>query len=75
MFGHDLDDAPARVDGWSASIAERAEQAQRMATRVATLSGVATGADGLVEVRVNSSGVITGLHLGERVSGWPAGRI
>lgn len=75
MFGGDLDDAQAWVDGWSASVAERAEQARRMATRVAGLSATAIGGDGLVEVRVGSSGVVTGLHLDERIAGWPADRI
>lgn len=75
MVGRDLDDAQEWVASWSTSVSRRAERAQRLAARVADLSATASGADGLVEVRVDSSGAMTGLHLGDGVSGWPAARI
>jgi len=63
------------VASWSASVSERAELAQRLAAQVAATSATASGLGGLIEVRVDSSGVITGLHLDERISNWPAARI
>lgn len=75
MFGRDLDEAEAWVADWSASISERAERAQRLAARVAALTGTASGGQGMIEVRVDSSGALTALHLDDRITGWPAARV
>jgi hypothetical protein len=75
VFGRDLDDAERWLADWSASISERAERAQRLADRVAGLSGSAEAAGGLVEARVDSTGALVGLHLDDRLTGWPAARV
>ncbi|MGC5018537.1 YbaB/EbfC family nucleoid-associated protein [Micromonospora sp. DT47] len=75
MWGRELDEAERWVADWSASVSERAEQAQRLAARVAGVTGAAADASGLIEVRVDSSGALTALHLDDRVTGWPAARI
>ncbi|WP_442933298.1 YbaB/EbfC family nucleoid-associated protein [Micromonospora psammae] len=75
MFGRDLGDAEQWVAEWSASISERAERTQRLASRVAGTSAMASSPDGLVEVRVDSGGALSGLHLDNRITGWPASRV
>jgi DNA-binding protein YbaB len=75
VFGRDLNEAERWVADWSAAVSERAEQAQRLAARVADSTATAEGAGGLIEVRVDSSGALTALHLDDRVTGWPAARI
>jgi DNA-binding protein YbaB len=77
MFGDDTDlDAAERwVDDWESGIAEHAAKAKALSQRVAALSATARSDDGLVEVTVASSGVVTRLHLDERVCGWSAARI
>lgn len=75
MLGRDLNEAEQWVADWSAAVSERAEQAQRLAARVAGTTATADGAGGLIEVRVDSSGALTALHLDDRVTGWPAARI
>jgi DNA-binding protein YbaB len=77
MFGDeaDLDAAERWVDDWESGIAERAARAKALSQRVASLSATAHSDDGLVELTVASSGVVTGLRLDERVRDWPAARI
>ncbi|MEU1394582.1 YbaB/EbfC family nucleoid-associated protein [Micromonospora zamorensis] len=71
----DADAAESWVRSWSASVSERAAQAQEMSRLVAELSASATSADGAVRVTVAASGVVTDLRLSERVQGWSAARI
>jgi DNA-binding protein YbaB len=70
-----LDAAERWVDDWQAGIAERAARAKELSERVAQLSATARSGDGLVEVTVSASGVVSGLSLDERVRDWPAARI
>ncbi|MET7959031.1 YbaB/EbfC family nucleoid-associated protein [Micromonospora zamorensis] len=71
----DADAAENWVRSWSASVSERAAQAQEMSRLVATLSASATSADGAVRVTVAATGVVTELRLSDRVQGWTAARI
>jgi DNA-binding protein YbaB len=65
--GLDLDAAEQWVDGWEASIQERAEQARALSQKLAALSGTARSSDDLVEVTVDSSGAVTGIELDEGI--------
>src|SRR4051812_41918868 len=65
----DLDAAERWVDGWQAGFAERAAQARELSRRLAELSATARSEDGLVEVIVGSSGLLTGLRLDEGIRG------
>ncbi|WP_444947131.1 YbaB/EbfC family nucleoid-associated protein [Micromonospora ureilytica] len=71
----DADAAENWVRSWSASVSERAAQAQEMSRLVADLSVSATSADGAVRVTVAATGVVTELRLSDRVQGWPGARI
>ncbi|MEU4339060.1 YbaB/EbfC family nucleoid-associated protein [Micromonospora lupini] len=72
----DFDAATERfVASWSASISERAAQAQELSERVAAMSATAEGADGSVQVTVAASGAMTDLRLDPRVLGWRADEI
>ncbi|WP_027341972.1 YbaB/EbfC family nucleoid-associated protein [Hamadaea tsunoensis] len=75
MFFQDLDDAESFVDDWAARAAERAQQAQDMATRLQDLSVKATSRDGNVTVSVDNAGVPTDIRLDPEVERWPAQRI
>ncbi|NUR28698.1 MAG: YbaB/EbfC family nucleoid-associated protein [Catenulispora sp.] len=75
MFFQDLDDAESFVDDWAARAAERAQQAQDMATRLQDLSVKATSRDGSVTVSVDNAGVPTDIRLDASVERWPAQRI
>ncbi len=66
-FDADIDGAERRVDSWQAKIEERAAQVQALARQVGQLSATARSRDGLMEVTIASSGVLTGLRLGEGV--------
>jgi DNA-binding protein YbaB len=52
---------------WSASIDERASQAQQLATKVATLSASHRSTHGEVAVTVSASGQVTDLKLTDRI--------
>lgn len=71
----DADAAENWVRSWSASVSERAAQAQEMSRLVAALSAAATSADGAVRVAVAATGVVTELRLSDRVQGWSGARI
>ncbi|MEU8211592.1 YbaB/EbfC family nucleoid-associated protein [Micromonospora sp. NPDC049044] len=71
----DADGAENWVRSWSASVSERAAQAQEMSRLVADLTASATSANGAVKVTVAASGVVTDLRLNDRVHGWAAERI
>lgn len=72
--GAAADAAEEWVRSWSASVSERAARARDLSERVAQLSVSATDDDELVTVTVAGSGVVTDLHLDERVRRWPAAR-
>ncbi|MEH0819837.1 MULTISPECIES: YbaB/EbfC family nucleoid-associated protein [unclassified Micromonospora] len=74
-FGAGADAAEEWVRSWSASVSERAAQAQAMSQRIADLTVSATGGHGAVEVTVAGSGTVTGLRLDDRVCGWSGERI
>ncbi|QGN48441.1 YbaB/EbfC family DNA-binding protein [Micromonospora sp. WMMC415] len=74
-FSGAADAAEEWMRSWSASVSERAAQAQAMSQRVADLSVSATNGDGAVEVTVAASGVVTDLRLGARVRTWPSDEI
>ncbi|MGC4901585.1 YbaB/EbfC family nucleoid-associated protein [Micromonospora echinospora] len=62
-----LDAAARRLDEWESSLAARAVRARDLSARTQALTGTARSADGLVEVTVDASGLLTGLRLDERV--------
>ncbi len=68
----DPDAAERWVDDWQAGIVERAARASALSRQVSGLSVTAWGGEGLVEVTVGPSGVMTGLKLDERVREHPA---
>ncbi|MEH0972822.1 YbaB/EbfC family nucleoid-associated protein [Micromonospora sp. CPCC 205546] len=61
-----LDEATRRLDGWEASIANRAAQAKELASRVQAMRGTATSADRTIQVTVDASGLLVDLRLDER---------
>ena len=63
------------MDRWRASVEERAARVQEMSGRVAGLTATARDRDGLVEVTVASSGVVTRLHLDDRTAGVPPAQL
>jgi len=71
----DLDAAQQRVDDWQSVIEQRAVQARVLSRRLAQVQATARSRDGLIEVTVASSGVVTGLRLDERVREQPAAGI
>ncbi|MFI7305868.1 YbaB/EbfC family nucleoid-associated protein [Micromonospora aurantiaca] len=62
-----LDAAARRLDEWESSLTDRAARARDLSARTQALTGTARSADGLVEVTVDTSGLLTGLRLDERV--------
>ena len=68
----DVEAAERWVDDWQSGIEEQAARARALSARVAGLTSTASSADGLVEVTVSSSGVLTGLRLDEAVRRRPA---
>ncbi|WP_089153984.1 YbaB/EbfC family nucleoid-associated protein [Micromonospora sp. NBS 11-29] len=61
-----LDAATHRLDEWESTLAARAARATALAQRTRALTGTARSADGLVEVTVDPSGLLTDLRLDER---------
>ena len=53
--------------GWSASIDERARQAQQLATKVAALSASHRSTNGEVALTVSASGQIVDIKFGDRI--------
>ncbi len=75
MFdGGDLGAAERLVDDWQAGFERRAAQARDLAGRLANNVASARSADGLVEVTVGQSGVVTELRLDEDIRRQPAAR-
>ncbi|SCF06891.1 hypothetical protein GA0070607_5141 [Micromonospora coriariae] len=62
-----LDAARRRLDEWESSLAERAARATTLSERLQALTGVATSCDRMIEVTVDSSGLLTDLRLDERI--------
>ena len=62
-----LDAAARRLDEWESSMADQAARARDLSARTQALTGAARSADGLVEVTVDSSGLLADLRLDERV--------
>lgn len=61
-----LDAATRRLDDWEASLAARAARAKALAAQVQALVGTAASPDRMVEVSVDSSGLLVDLRLDER---------
>jgi len=62
-----LDEAERWVDGWQAKIEARAAKVRELSERLAGLEATARSEDGLVQVTVGSSGVMTDLRLDDGV--------
>ncbi|AVT29556.1 MULTISPECIES: YbaB/EbfC family nucleoid-associated protein [unclassified Plantactinospora] len=71
----ELEAARRRVQAWQASSADRAERAAELSRRLAGLRVTTRGADGLVEVTLDSSGALVDLRLDERTRQQPAARV
>ncbi|WP_433534046.1 YbaB/EbfC family DNA-binding protein [Micromonospora sp. CA-249363] len=69
-----LDAAGRRLDEWESSLAERAERAKALSTRVQELTGTAHTPDRTVLVTVDSAGLLIDLRLDERSRQQPAAR-
>jgi DNA-binding protein YbaB len=67
VIGRNLDDAEEWLRSWTAQANARAEAAQQMSERVASLTSTVSVADGAISVTVAGSGVLTGLELDDRV--------
>jgi DNA-binding protein YbaB len=67
VFGDDPEAAYRLIDNWESSLKERAERAKSFADQGAGITVTARDPDGIVEVTVDSTGVVTGLHLSERI--------
>ncbi len=63
----DLSTMHGRIDEWESALKDRVTKATELANRTATLTGSARDRDGLVEVTVDSNGVVTHLWLSDRV--------
>ncbi|MEV1143933.1 YbaB/EbfC family DNA-binding protein [Micromonospora sp. NPDC049799] len=61
-----LDATARRIDDWESSIAERAARARALAAQIQALTGNARSPDRMVEVTVDSAGLLTDLRLDER---------
>ncbi|MGC4816816.1 YbaB/EbfC family DNA-binding protein [Micromonospora sp. DT63] len=69
-----LDAAGRRLDEWESSLAERAERAKTLSTRMRELTGTAHTPDRSVQVTVDSAGLLIDLQLDERTRQQPAAR-
>ncbi|MET8087463.1 YbaB/EbfC family DNA-binding protein [Micromonospora sp. NPDC005237] len=69
-----LDAAGRRLDEWESSLAERAERAKTLSTRMRELTGTAHTPDRTVQVTVDSAGLLIDLWLDERTRQQPAAR-
>ena len=67
MLGDDPEAAYRLIDNWESSLKERAAQAKTFAEQGAGLTATARDPDGIVEVTVDSTGVVTALNLSERI--------
>jgi hypothetical protein len=65
VLGRNLEASADAMRSWSAQASGRTEAAATLADRVASLSASATGAEGAVRATVASSGIMTGLELGD----------
>ena len=63
------------IDAWLSSISTHTAQTRQLSERVAAVSATASSVDGVVEVTVSSSGLLTDLRLDDEVRSWPAERI
>jgi len=69
-----LDAAGRRLDEWESSLAERAERAKTLSTRIQELTGTAHTPDRTILVTVDSAGLLIDLWLDERTRQQPAAR-
>ncbi|TDB70814.1 YbaB/EbfC family nucleoid-associated protein [Micromonospora sp. KC723] len=67
-----LEAAARRLDSWESSIVERAAQAKALSAQVQQLTGTARSPDLMVEVTVDSAGMLVDLRLDERTRHRPA---
>jgi hypothetical protein len=65
VLGRNLEASADAMRSWSAQVSGRTAAAAALADRVASLSASATGAGGAIRATVASSGILTGLELGE----------
>jgi hypothetical protein len=65
VLGRNLETSADAMRSWNAQVSGRTEAAAALADRVASLSASATGADGAIRATVASSGILTGLELGD----------
>ncbi|MEV4389770.1 YbaB/EbfC family DNA-binding protein [Micromonospora sp. NPDC049580] len=69
-----LDAAGRRLDEWESSLAERAERAKTLSARMQELTGSARSADRMIDVTVDSAGLLIDLRLDERTRQQSAAR-
>jgi len=67
VFGDDPEAAYRLIDNWESSLKERAARAKAFADQGAGVTVTARDPDGIVEVTVDSTGVVTALNLSERI--------
>jgi hypothetical protein len=66
LLGDDLDAADSWVDGWQASLQERADQARLLRERLEAVTGTGWDRKRLVQVTVATSGVLADVVLDDR---------
>ncbi|MGX7672142.1 YbaB/EbfC family nucleoid-associated protein [Plantactinospora sp. DSM 117369] len=71
----ELDAAQRRVDAWQAAFADRAERVAALSRRLAGMRVTTRAADGLVEVTLDTSGMLIDLWLDERTRQQPAAQV
>jgi hypothetical protein len=69
LLGDDLDAADSWVDGWQASLQERADQARLLRERLDAVTGTGWDRKRLVRVTVATSGVLADVVLDDRTRG------
>ncbi|GGQ71044.1 YbaB/EbfC family nucleoid-associated protein [Couchioplanes azureus] len=75
MFdGQNLGGAERLIDDWQEEIEKRAAQGRELARRMAHLTASARSSDNLVELTVDSSGVVTDIRLDEGIRQQSAAR-
>ncbi|SHG10674.1 YbaB/EbfC family nucleoid-associated protein [Streptoalloteichus hindustanus] len=67
VFGLDGARTEQELDRWAAEVTAKAERYQDMQQQVSSISSTAASSDGAVRVTVDSSGVLTGLEISDRV--------
>jgi len=71
LSDHDLSAAEAWIDGWQASLQERADEARLLRERLETVTGVGWDRRRLVWVTVAATGALADVVLDERIRRQP----